>query len=307
MWWSKLFTRAFLGAVRNTIVKIIPENSWLFKQITIAGLKINAKKGHLPLQSLVMGVFATQHCNLNCKCCTTFSPIAEECFLDVETYNNDMEKLAKITANKLTSFYVTGGEPLLHPRLTEIFDIARLHFPETPISFMTNGLLLLKMPEVFWENCNKNNATISLSRYPINIDIDSIKTRANNFGVNFKYVGGDGVPVKKMWKYPLDLTGKQPLSRGYDICSQINLCITMDNGKIYPCNTISNIKHFNKYFNKKLEITSGDFLELRNVGNINEIYEFLCAPKPFCRYCNRKGIKLGIKFGSSKREITEWV
>jgi molybdenum cofactor biosynthesis enzyme MoaA len=120
--------------------------------MTLIGLKINAKKCHLPLQSLVMGVYAAQHCNLNCKCCTAFSPIAEEHFLDIETYKNDMENLSKLTSQKLASFYVTGGEPLLHPHITEIFDIAREYFPETPISFMTNGLLLLKIPEMFWED-----------------------------------------------------------------------------------------------------------------------------------------------------------
>jgi MoaA/NifB/PqqE/SkfB family radical SAM enzyme len=307
MWWKKLFAvDIILRSVRNSVVKIIPENSWFFKQVTLVGLKINAKKCHLPLQSLAMGVYATQHCNLNCKCCTAFSPIAEECFMDIETYKNDMETLSKLTCQKLASFYITGGEPLLHPRITEIFDIARKYFPETPISFMTNGLLLLKMPEMFWENCKKNNVTISVSRYPINIDINDIKEKAKIFSVKIEYVGGDDVPVKSMWKYPLDLDGKQPLSRSYNICSQINRCITMEKGIIYPCNTIAGIKHFNKYFKKELELTPDDILELRMVKSINEVYEFLCAPKPFCKYCNRKNLALGIKYGSSKKEITEW-
>jgi MoaA/NifB/PqqE/SkfB family radical SAM enzyme len=64
-----------------------------------------------------------------------------------------MAKLAALTGNDLQSFYVTGGEPLLHPRILEIFTIARKYFPRTDLSFMTNGLLLLKMPEIFWETC----------------------------------------------------------------------------------------------------------------------------------------------------------
>jgi len=107
-----------------------------------------------------------------------------------------------------------------------------------------------------------------------------------------------------MWKYPLDLDGKQPLSRSYSICSQS--CITMENGIIYPCNTIAGIKHFNKYFKKELEVTPDDILELRMVKNINDIYKFLRTPKPFCKYCNRKGLVLGIEYSSSKKEIIEW-
>jgi MoaA/NifB/PqqE/SkfB family radical SAM enzyme len=295
-----------LRIVRNNIVKIIPENSRVFKWISIAGLKINARKHHVPLTSLVMGVYAAEHCNLNCKCCTAFSPIAEETFLDIESYKNDMKKLAELTGGSLSSFYVTGGEPLLHPRLSDIFAIAREYFPETEIGFMNNGLLLLKMPEPFWEQCKEYSVAISISRYPINIDIERIRKQAEAYQIKIDYVGGNDVPVKSMWKYPLDTEGKQALSRSYSICSQINRCITMKDGKIYPCNTIAGIGHFNRYFNKDLEVTAEDVLELHTVKDINEVYTFLYTPKPFCKYCNRKGVEFGIPYGNSKREIGEW-
>jgi L-lysine 2,3-aminomutase len=80
----------------------------------------------------------------------------------------------------------------------------------------------------------------------------------------------------------------------------------MKDGYIYPCDTIAGIEHFNKYFNKKLEVTADDVLELHKVKNINEVYEFLIKPKPFCKYCNRKGVVFGITYGQSKKEISEW-
>ncbi|MDR2176931.1 MAG: hypothetical protein LBP20_02685, partial [Treponema sp.] len=80
----------------------------------------------------------------------------------------------------------------------------------------------------------------------------------------------------------------------------------MKNGIIYPCNTIAGIEHFNKYFNKNLEVSSGDILELKKVRDINEVYEFLYTPKPFCKYCNRYGVEFGIKYGNSKKDISEW-
>jgi MoaA/NifB/PqqE/SkfB family radical SAM enzyme len=296
-----------LRSIRNNVVKIIPESSPLFKWMSLMGLKINAKKHHAIRTSMVMGVYATQHCNLNCKCCTVYSPIAEKEFLDIDTYKKDMEKLAELTGHKLESFYVTGGEPLLHPRLLEIFSIARDFFPETEIGFMTNGLLLLQMSEIFWESCGKNKIAINVSRYPIKLDIDKIREKANLHNIKFDYVGGSDVPVKSMWKYPFDLEGKQPLSRSFNICTQINRCITMQDGYIYPCNTIAGIKHFNKYFGKNLEVTINDILDLHKVNDVKEVYEFLNTPKPFCKYCNRKGVVFGLKYGSSKREISEWV
>ncbi|MDR3334086.1 MAG: radical SAM protein [Treponema sp.] len=295
-----------LRTIRNNIIKIVPENSQLFKWLSLIGLKMNAKKNHAVLTAMKMGVYAVEHCNLNCKCCTAFSPIAEKCFLDIESYKKDVVKLAELTGNNLESFYITGGEPLLHPQILEVFTIAREYFPKTDLFFMTNGLLLLKMPETFWETCKQNNVEINVSRYPIQIDIDGIKAKTKSYGIKFDYVGGSDVPVKLMWKYPLDLEGRQSLRRSYDICTQINRCITMKDGKIYPCNTIAGIEHFNKYFNKNLEVTADDVLELSKVKNVNEIYEFLHTPKPFCKYCNRKGVVFGIKYSSSKKEIEEW-
>ena len=235
-----------------------------------------------------------------------FWTACRESLLDVEKYKDDMAKLAELTGNNLDSVCFTGGEPLLHPRLLEMFDTARSYFPETEISFMTNGILLLKMPDVFWENCRKNSVFVSLSRYPISIDIEKIKTLALAWTVKFDYAGGKNTPVKSMWKYPLDLTGHQPLNRSFNICNQVNSCVRMKDGKIYPCNTIACIEHFNKYFGKNLKVTEDDVIEINKVKNIGEIYEFLIKPKPFCKYCNRRGVVFGIKYGLSKKEITEW-
>lgn len=33
------------------------------------------------------------HCNLNCKGCGHFSPLASESFLDLETFENDLRRL----------------------------------------------------------------------------------------------------------------------------------------------------------------------------------------------------------------------
>ncbi|GHT59155.1 hypothetical protein FACS1894109_14550 [Spirochaetia bacterium] len=156
-------------------------------------------------------------------------------------------------------------------------------------------------------NCKKNHVCITLSRYPIKLDIEAMRKKANENSVKFDYVGGSNTPVKAMWKYPLDMEGKQSLSRSFNICNQVNSCIRMKDGKIYPCNTIACIEHFNDYFDKKLEVSADDIIEIKNVNNINEVYEFLIKPKQFCKYCNRKGIQFGIEWGISKKDINEWI
>jgi len=125
--------------------------------------------------------------------------------------------------------------------------------------------------------------------------------------VRFDYVGGNNTPIKEMWKYPIDLHGKQKPKNSFYICNQVNSCLRMKNGVIYPCNTIACIEHFNGYFNTKLEVTEKDYININGVKNIGEIYDFLITHKPFCKYCNRRGVVFGIKYGTSKKEITEWV
>ena len=82
----------------------------------------------------------------------------------------------------------------------------------------------------------------------------------------------------------------------------------MKNGKIYPCNTTACIEHFNRYFDKNLELVLGkDYLELEKVEDIQEILEFLVTPPSFCRYCNRAGVTFGYDWEVSKKSISEWV
>jgi len=67
---------------------------------------------------------------------------------------------------------VMGGEPLLHPELKQILISARVYFPDTLIQLVTNGLLLLRQDEEFWQICRENNITLVNTRYPINLDYE---------------------------------------------------------------------------------------------------------------------------------------
>jgi len=295
-----------LNSIRNNIVKIIPENSAFFRWLSIIGLKIIAKERRMIKTELNINIPVVEHCNLGCKCCSAFAPLAKETFLDVENYRLDMSKLAALTNNYIQDIQFTGGEPLLHPRICELFDIARSFFSNANISFLTNGILLLKMPDDFFENCRINRVSIGISRYPINIDINGIKDKCNIYGISVSYVGTDNVPKKKMWKYPLDVKGTQPLRRSFNICSQVNNCSILRDGKIFPCLVTAYINHFNDYFGQELRLSEGDFINIYDVIDIREIYNFFITPHPFCKYCNRKGVQFGIKYGISERVISEW-
>ena len=110
-----------------------------------------------------------------------------------------------------------------------------------------------------------------------------------------------------MHKIPLNLNGTEDIRTSFELCYKSNYCIMLDEGKIYTCSTIPYIKHFNKYFGTNLEVSENDYIDIYSVENVEEIFDFLCKPMPFCRYCNVKGLVYNIKWGKSKKEISEWI
>ncbi|MBQ8887474.1 MAG: 4Fe-4S cluster-binding domain-containing protein [Candidatus Gastranaerophilales bacterium] len=60
------------------------------------------------------------HCNLNCKGCDHCAPIAEEEYVELKQYKNDLKHF-----NEINAFAIMGGEPLLHPYINEIVKISR--------------------------------------------------------------------------------------------------------------------------------------------------------------------------------------
>ena len=59
------------------------------------------------------------HCNLNCKGCGHFSPLAPKSFLDIETFENDLRRLNGLLNGNIYCFELMGGEALLHPQLED--------------------------------------------------------------------------------------------------------------------------------------------------------------------------------------------
>jgi len=55
----------------------------------------------------------TDHCNLNCKGCGHYCPLAPPQYADLQQYHSDMRRLRQLFRNVRT-IRLMGGEPLLH-------------------------------------------------------------------------------------------------------------------------------------------------------------------------------------------------
>jgi hypothetical protein len=159
---------------------------------------------------------------------------------------------------------------------------------------------------VFWECCKNNGILIRLTHYPTKLNIDRLKDIGNRYNVSVEWWDTTGTTVKTMWKFPFDLQGKQSIKDSWHYCNQANNCIRLKEGQIHTCSVTACVEFFKKYFNVEMKISPNDYIELDKVNNIEEIYDFLCQPKPFCRYCKRKEAKTGLQWRISKKEIGEW-
>ena len=263
------------------------------------------KKGKTILEKI--DIHLTDHCNLNCRSCTHFSPLAEEFYLSLEGFETDLTRLSQLTNGQIGQIFMLGGEPLLHPELIKFFPIARRLFPETKLIIITNGILLPQQTDDFWQACKDNNIQIWVSLYKLNVDLKEVEQKAREYGVFYGYTSTNRTKEdEKTWgKWKLDLEGKQYWTNSFEHCSVKN-CVTLKKGKLYTCPTIAHIEHFNKYFNTNLIPTEFDYVDIYKVETYDEILKAMVKPTPFCRFCKTKEFEMGL-WEHSKKDINEWI
>lgn len=293
--------------IGDTIKKMIPHRLILLRRSLIPEWRKFTKKNMQAKELIpILHIHLTDHCNLNCRGCDNFSPLSPEVFADLNVVESDCARIAELSGSKVNEIQLLGGEPLLHPQAASFLEVARKYFPDTSIKLITNGVLLQRQSELFWENCRKNNIEIVVTKYPVKLDHDAMEKHVIAQGVSFDFYGSTRAVPKSMQCSPLDITGKQDARDSFLRCSSGNRCISMDNGRIYTCSLIPYVKYFNAQFGKNLIVTDKDSIDIYKAESIQEILDFIATPMPFCRYCNRKGTIWDIGFGITKKDITEW-
>jgi len=276
----------------------------IFKSILFFYIRISANGRLKPRKKLRFETDIVGHCNINCKCCNHFSPLVDKEFVKPEDFEKDFARLSFLVGRNNENIDIMGGEPLLHPEIAKLLEIARKYF-DGPINIVTNGLLLEKMDTVFWESCKKNNIRIILSSYPIKLNYIKIKELAKKYSVNLK-IRMQFMNKHQWCRLPKDMEGKQDITDNINLCLVVNFCIFLKDGKLSTCCLPLLIDRFNGYFNKNIQVSENDFIDIHKAENIKEIYQFLCKPMPFCRYCKIRAWEVGIEWGVSKKEISEW-
>ena len=246
----------------------------------------------------------TDICNRNCISCSHLAPLAKHA-----NYVS-AEEFARVTGilhdclPDIHTFWLTGGEPTLHPDFIGLLKIARRIYDEAYIGIYSNGTTLEKYErdEAFWKFIRENGIVWGITVYESDFGYYEDMFKRHDCENNFALVRIGN------WFTNLTVYSKnQPVSREkYEKCGWERCKINVRNGRIYNCPSCEFADLFNGYFGEKLTVTLEDYLPVDESLTREKIIEFK-SPQPFCRQCNLE--LRGRKFFpnmKSKKVMEEW-
>lgn len=252
----------------------------------------------------ILETHLADHCNLNCKGCSHFAPLADgEIFIDIADFKRDIQRLKQLF-DHIDEIRLMGGEPLLHPELLSFMDFARAAFPKARIAVFTNGILLPAMTDDFWKACAQKHILVKITHYPIDLNLQKIIQKAAENAVPIK------IPkqISCFFKH-MNINGDSDPKTSFRNCRLMFQTPQLRDGKLYPCFFPAYVDIFNNHFgfdlNRTIDVTDGDYINIFECSDPSDILKFFNRPIPMCRWClTRRNFE---KWGLSEHDINEWI
>lgn len=219
------------------------------------------------------------HCNLNCRGCGHFSSISEKHFTSFSTFSRDFNRLKEIFDN-ISVIRLMGGEPLLHPDVPMFAACARTSFPKAGIWLVTNGILLPKQPEIFWETCFTNDIAVQITQYPIGLDLEGITKKAASFSVQLVIS-----PAVSSFMQFMNPAGDSDPAVSFRNCQARFKCPFLRDGRISLCVLPATMHIFNQRYQTSIPVAEADSIDIFGHVQASDILDFLSRPSPLCRWC----------------------
>lgn len=218
------------------------------------------------------------HCNLNCKYCTHYSPlVGKPVFTEYDRFADDLRQLRKYIVD-IGVIRILGGEPLLNPELGRFIELTRELYPASIITVVTNGLLIDRLDPALIEIMKKNMAFFHISFYP------PLKDKVQEIQ-RFLYEKEIPYTITQMiteFNKTQTLT-PQPDEDFFYRCFQAS-CTCLHEGKVAPCYAPFTTKYFNTSFGQELPIDEGvDLYDEELTAPI--LKANLLIPMQRCQYC----------------------
>lgn len=218
------------------------------------------------------------HCNLNCKYCTHYSPLVQQpVYTEYERFAADLRQLKKYIAD-IGVIRILGGEPLLNPELDRFIGLTRELYPASIITVVTNGMLIDRLEPSLIEAMKKNMAFFHISFYP------PLKEKVQEIQ---KFLYEQQIPytiTAMITEFNKTQTmTPQPDEDFFYRCFQAS-CTCLHEGKAAPCYAPFTTKYFNEAFGKELPVDEG--IDLYDETLTAPVLKAeLLIPMERCRYC----------------------
>lgn len=169
-----------------------------------------------------LSVNVVHHCSNRCVNCSHWAPIAKPWFLDIDELSAELAELARHA--HVTYLELIGGEPLLHPDLSLLAEVARDSGIVDRIGIKTNGNLLGKVNVDYVDEIN-------VSLYPGRAEPDiSLRFLLQRQGIRLNI---SHVSAFHQALIPQERT-EQDARLTHNICPYRS-CFVLEGGWLYTC------------------------------------------------------------------------
>lgn len=221
-----------------------------------------------------MEININDHCNMNCKGCSHFAPIAPVSFKNFNTFFKDIKRLKELIPH-IFKIRIMGGEPFLNPELKKYVEVIKEVYPYTDLRIVTNGLLLKNIDDELLDFIKNNDVMLDISVYPpIYKTIDEIVKKLKDKKVKIFL---ENISIFK----PILLSKKEKYP--FKTLQNCN-CINLENGFISSCPLQTTIKYYNERFENKYNYKTNKINIYDSITGA-EIKKRLKEPFELCDYC----------------------
>lgn len=257
-----------------------------------------------------IAIHTNNHCNLNCAGCNHFAPLTKPHFIEIEQFQALLDRLRFLcgTRVQIRIIRLMGGEPLLHPQISDLVQMTRDAFQKTALEIRTNGILLKSMPESFYDVCKNTGTKIVVSDYNI-LNEKEISDCSKYHRELFRYHYFSETPSLEKCDCPLMFLNEDVqdgiVRKGY---TQLN-----ENGDLFFCCIPANMWIYNQYYGKNIPLVENEdyinIFRMKSQLDFSKAIVKRCVIKnfimtPFCAYCRTPELKEWHKWD---KYTNEWV
>lgn len=242
-------------------------------------------------------------CNLGCKSCSHFSPLADRAKpIPTSVLKKSLVLLKDSCGDIVSTIFIMGGEPMLHPDLPEIVRMTNDLFPRVERFVVSNMLMYRDIKEELVPVLVETGTILGVSCYG-NVNRRMIAEAEEDRKSRRLMVSVFGSMPANFWSYPKSDGPVYP-EDGFYKCP-MKTCVTLRGNRLYKCSPVAYLQYPRVKFGIDVKASPDDWIDLRTVKSPDEVLEGISAPHTFCRHCDMESNRR-IGWERSRCEIGEW-